>query len=125
MPKRANYVMVEEDDPHWLQFWNAYPLRVAKKDARKAWAELEPTPELVDRIIEALAWQVPKWARDGYGTPYPASWLRAERWTDEPPAMPKSYAAWTCSHLEQCSHRGMCEVKHLLGAEKYPIKVSA
>jgi hypothetical protein len=77
--------MVADDDPHFMRFWAIYPHHIAKQDARKAWAQLSPTTELVDRMIEALTWQVALWAKQGYGTPYPASWLRAERWTDEPP----------------------------------------
>ena len=77
--------MVADDDPEFARFWNAYPHRVSKKEARKAWAEIEPSPALVDRMLVALAWQGPLWARQGYGTPYPASWLRAEKWTDEMP----------------------------------------
>lgn len=83
---RANYRMVAENDPQWMRFWDAYPYRVSKKEARKAWADLDPHPELVDRMLVALAWQGPLWAKQGYGTPYPASWIRAERWTDEMPA---------------------------------------
>jgi hypothetical protein len=68
------------------RFWRAYPRRVSKKDARKAWAQLALTPELVDRIMAALDWQrrQPQWLRDGgQFVPYPASWIRAERWDDE------------------------------------------
>ena len=86
--KRAGYAMVDEHDPQFARFWNAYPKRVAKKEARKAWLEINPTPELVDRMVATLAWQAksPAWMKDGYQyAPYPASWLRAERWTDEPP----------------------------------------
>lgn len=85
--KRAASRMVEEDDPQWVRFWELYPHRVAKKEARKAWAELAPSPEMVDRMIRALEWQVMAWAQkaDWYTPPYPASWLRAERWDDEAP----------------------------------------
>ena len=85
MGRRDSYLLVDEHDPQWLRFWMAYPHCVAKKEARKAWAQLQPSPALVDQMIEALAWQAPLWAQQGYGTPYPASWLRAERWEDEPP----------------------------------------
>lgn len=87
MPKRADYVMVDEDDPQWKRFWEAYPKRVAKKDARKAWAELSPSPDLVTQILEALEWQAeqPAWTKDGgQYVPFPASWLRACRWDDQP-----------------------------------------
>lgn len=70
-------------------FWRAYPKRVAKKDAMKAWRKLDPSPELVQRILVALAWQIEtdQWQRDdGQYVPYPASYLRGERWDDEPVA---------------------------------------
>lgn len=89
MPKRANSVMVPEDDPQWMRFWDVYPLRTSKKDARKAWAEVNPSPELVGEMLTTLAWQGPMWIRQGYGMPYPASWLRGERWKDEPPPQVK------------------------------------
>lgn len=88
MPKtRTHYRMVEEDDPDWQRFWDLYPHRVAKKDARKAWKELDPSSALVDRIVTTLRWQVVEWAKkaDWYTPPYPASWLRAARWEDEAP----------------------------------------
>lgn len=100
MTKRATYKMVSEDDPSWMQFWNLYPNRKAKKDARKAWFDIDPNPELVEHILSALQWQCEEWVqKDWYTPPYPASWLRAERWTDErtdaqplatAPAVPKS-----------------------------------
>ena len=86
--KRAHYVMVEENDPQWLRFWNAYPKRVSKKEARKAWAKVNPTPETVDRMVAALKWQVPlhRWDTEKYQfAPYPASWLNDNRWEDDPP----------------------------------------
>ena len=74
------------------RFWTAYPRKIAKGDARKAWQALVPDPALVDRILDALVWQTrqPDWLRDG-GTwiPYPATYLRSERWEDEPANMPQ------------------------------------
>lgn len=88
MGKRDQYQLVPEDDLQFARFWAAYPRRVAKKDARKAWAKLRPSPSMVDRMIATLEWQAaqPAWTKDhGAYIPYPASWLNAERWTDEPP----------------------------------------
>jgi hypothetical protein len=83
--------MVPEDDPQWTRFWNAYPRHVSKKDARKAWLAIGPTSADVDKMLKALEWQSPEWARDGYKfCPYPASWLRAARFDDEPlPQLPR------------------------------------
>lgn len=86
MGKRTNYAMVPENDPHFARFWDCYPRRVAKKEARKAWAQLNPDVALVDRILSALEWQVPAFKWDGEKAefcPYPASYLHAERWNDE------------------------------------------
>ncbi len=75
------------DDPEFDRFWNAYPRRTAKKEARKAFAAIRPDAALVDKMIAALEWQqhTPQWTKDGGSfIPHPASWLRAERWDDEP-----------------------------------------
>lgn len=108
MSKRANYTMVNEDDPGWMRFWEMYPLRVSKKDARKAWSELRPAPELVDRMCAALAWQAPMWETQGYGTPYPASWLRAERWTDERRQTDRRQQPDEQGHFPPCKSRHEC-----------------
>jgi hypothetical protein len=89
MAKRADYLMVDEDDPDFKRWWFAYPKHCAKKDARKAWAELAPSAETVEKMMAALEWQVlqPQWTKDGgQYVPYPSSYLRAERWEDEMPA---------------------------------------
>lgn len=84
--------MVDEDDEQFARFWAHYPKRVSKKDARIAWAKLDPSPAVVDRMIAALTWQVqqPAWTKDnGQFIPYPASWIHAERWNDEAPMLTK------------------------------------
>lgn len=69
------------------QFWKAYPRKVAKGAARKAWAKLNPPPALQHKITQALAWQrtQEQWTKDGgQYIPHPATWLNHERWDDEP-----------------------------------------
>jgi hypothetical protein len=86
MGKRNTSVMVPDDDPSFVRFWNAFPRREAKKDARKAWAALAPSVDLAERIVAALEWQVPAFRWDGEKRdfcPLPATYLRNERWTDE------------------------------------------
>ena len=73
-------------------FWQSYPRRTAKGDARKAWQKLAPGPALVQEILEALVWQrqQPDWLKaGGQYVPFPASWLRSERWSDEPVNLPQ------------------------------------
>jgi hypothetical protein len=80
-------VRVTHDDD-FETAWRAYPRKTAKGDARKAWGQmLRVEPDLLAKVLDALAWQrhQPQWTRDGgQYVPYFATWLRAERWTDEP-----------------------------------------
>lgn len=65
------------------QFWKAYPKKVAKQDALKAWGQVKPELQI---ILDALAWQRKQedWVKDnGKFIPYPATWLRDNRWLDE------------------------------------------
>lgn len=73
------------------RFWQAYPKRQKKADARKAWTQLKPDAALVQRMLDALQWQTqqPAWLKEGgQFVPLPASWLRGERWEDEPFQVP-------------------------------------
>jgi hypothetical protein len=67
-------------------FWKSYPRKAAKGDARKAWlqtAKIRPETGELLQVIEQHK-QTEQWLRDGgQFIPYPASWLRAERWEDE------------------------------------------
>ncbi len=65
-------------------FWKKYPRRVAKKDAEKAWRAVDPAEH--EKLMLAIDTQKrsEQWKRDnGQYVPYPASWLRGERWNDE------------------------------------------
>lgn len=71
-------------------FWEAYPKKRNKGDAEKAWKKLHPP---LVTILAALDWQrqQPSWTKDGgQYVPYPASYLNAKGWEDEPiePAEP-------------------------------------
>lgn len=77
--------------PLFDRFWGAYPRKVSKTDARKAFAKLIPDAALVEAMIQALDWQkrLPEWTKDGGRfIPYPATWLNARRWEDEPACSP-------------------------------------
>ena len=68
------------------EFWRAYPRRLAKGDARKAWQQTARIRPPLETIVAAIAAQKQsdQWKRDGgQFIPYPATWLRAERWDDE------------------------------------------
>lgn len=82
--------MVKNDAPPEIAadfdvFWALYPRRVAKADARRAWAKI--SPDLYPAVIAGLQLQLKhnqQWQRDGgQYIPYPATWLNGERWEDE------------------------------------------
>lgn len=64
-------------------FWQAFPKKKKKEDARKAWNTIRPNIEVV---LKALEWQKqsPEWFKQGgQFIPYPASWIRSHSWEDE------------------------------------------
>lgn len=71
-----------------------YPRREAWKDAEKAWGQVvKDNTETEHQIHAALDWQIPYWeSLDWYTPPLPATYLRQERFTDEPPTRPKPKA---------------------------------
>lgn len=67
-------------------FWARYPNKSSKKDAEKAFGQVVKTPEIEDEIHAALDWQIPHWQTlEWYQPPYAATYLRKERFRDEPP----------------------------------------
>lgn len=68
------------------RFWEAYPRRVGKQDALKAWGQLAPDDELVDLIVAGVErWKTcDQWTRDdGKFICYPATFLRGRRWEED------------------------------------------
>lgn len=79
--------------PTWDDFWLLYPRRIAKLDARKAWAKMTPAQQMA-AIVACAAWRKVWAGKDLDYLPYPATWLRGERWEDElPPEFTQSTAA--------------------------------
>jgi hypothetical protein len=61
-------------------FWKAYPRRVAKGAAFKAWVAQDCEP-IADDIIKAV--KKSAWSDDSKFIPHAATWLNAWRWMDE------------------------------------------
>ncbi len=67
-------------------FWKAYPKKVAKAEALKAWAKIEDVDAKLSDILAGLerAKRSQQWMKDGgQFIPYPATWLNQMRWEDE------------------------------------------
>ena len=83
---RANDITLDDFE----QFWRAYPRRIGKGVARRAFAKAIVKTTLA-AMIAAIQWQrtQPQWLKDGgQFIPHPSTWLNQERWDDEPTRMP-------------------------------------
>ena len=74
------------DDTAFDAFWNAYPKKVAKPAALKAWKAAKLANGDCDAVMGALAafrdsadWQ----KNNGQFIPHPATWLNGKRWLDK------------------------------------------
>lgn len=75
----------EVNTPSFDAFWLAYPKKVAKQDAIKAWRKLNPDELLLNRIMGGLAAAKKShdWIKDsGQFIPHAATWLNGRRFED-------------------------------------------
>ena len=81
--------MPQDTDPRvgsafFEQFWAAYPRKIGKGAAWKAWqrAKRPETHVLIDAIVAQSGTE--QWRKDGgQYIPHPATWLNQRRWEDE------------------------------------------
>jgi len=67
-------------------FWRAYPLKVGKDAARKAFHKRKTDKALLSEMLAAIdvQKQSDKWVKDGgQYIPHPTTWLNQGRWMDE------------------------------------------
>lgn len=77
---------VHEFPPGFDRFWTAYPKKVGKDAAAKAFAKRKPDEALLVVMLDAVGRQCasPAWKKDGgQFIPNPATWLNQGRWQDE------------------------------------------
>ena len=83
-----NTFPAKSDDYDFNAFWNAYPKKMAKQEAKKAWMKLKPDEEMMQEILSGLTrWKTSyEWQKNGgQFIPHPASWLNGRRWEDDIP----------------------------------------
>jgi DNA-binding MarR family transcriptional regulator len=69
----------------WDDFWSLYPRKVAKKDAQAAFRQTRKVRPPAAVLLAALSnfTNSKEWQKEGGRyVPYPATWLRDERWRD-------------------------------------------
>lgn len=77
-------------DVRFSNFWQAYPKKVGKGAAEKAFKKYKPDDVLLDAMLNALSVQKQsdQWKKDGgQFIPNPATWLNQKRWEDESPSV--------------------------------------
>lgn len=73
------------------RFWAAYPRKVGKQDAARAFARVKAPVEQLIAAVEAQM-QSQQWQREGGRyIPNPATWLNQGRWEDSLPAAQQDY----------------------------------
>lgn len=69
------------------KFYAAYPRKIARLDAEKAWMQMTRRypPETIVSAAERFARSCAEEGTEKHFIPYPASWLRSGRFLDEEP----------------------------------------
>lgn len=74
------------DEQAFDYWWKAYPRKVSKGDARKAWKQTQSIRPPLHEMLAKLSLQCKSedWRKDeGKFICYPATYLRSEKWDDE------------------------------------------
>jgi hypothetical protein len=78
----ANSLEQETKDAAFAVFWDRWPRKQAKSDARRAWMKI-PIGEYPDVMTGLEKWRTSdQWQQRGV-IPHPSTWLNEKRWQDE------------------------------------------
>jgi len=86
--------VLTENEVRFNEFWTAYPRKVKKQDAQKAFNKVCTSEETFRLIMDGLRRQLPTW-KDPQYIPHPTTWLNGKRWEDEP----QQKKGWTFSDI--------------------------
>jgi hypothetical protein len=84
--QKSRNILTKAQESLFDRFWEAYPKKLSKGQAEKAWKAINPDEQLVANMIATIerARTLDDWKRDnGQFIPYPATWLNSKRWTDD------------------------------------------
>jgi hypothetical protein len=98
-------------ESEFAQFWAAYPRKRKRLDALKAFMQARREGVTLASMLAALSWQrtQSQWVRDGgQFIPYPASWIRAGAYDDEPDEPVARPVRVECPHEPRCNSKIWC-----------------
>lgn len=75
-----------DEDPHWCRFWEVYPRKVSKQDARTKWAKTIRSGADPQEIIAGAERYAAETSRKRIAKDkikHPDGWLHGRRWEDE------------------------------------------
>lgn len=100
-------------DLAFVEFWNVFPRKVGKGQARKAWATARRRGVLPEVIVAGARRYRDDPGRDPAYTRHAATWLNGEGWDDEPtpvpqpsPQRPRTAMGSTIAGLRQIAANG-------------------
>lgn len=83
-----------EEPEWWAKFWGAYPRKKDKANAEKAWNKAIRNGADPSTILDGvLFYRLDCANKEAQYIKYPASWLNARGWQDEPDPQPKAPSA--------------------------------
>ena len=94
------------------RFWTAYPRKVAKQTAMRAFEKIDPDEAMLETMIAAVGkWKMTdQWNEaGGQFIPHPATWLNQRRWEDELPKPGKTKPTVIAQMYEQRDYSGVQE----------------
>lgn len=84
-PSEEPLLRVESTDAGFDEFWAVYPRKVSKGDARRVWPAAVKRAGSGSVIVQgATRYAAERSGQDPSFTAHPSTWLRGDRWADEP-----------------------------------------
>ena len=108
--KNKSKEKVQEKEKLFERFWTAYPRRVAKQTAMRAFEKIDPDEAMLETMIAAIGkWKMTdQWNEaGGQFIPHPATWLNQRRWEDELPKPGKQKPTVIAQMYEQRDYSGV------------------
>ncbi len=100
----------------FTEFWAAYPRRIGKLAAMKAFTKARKSASAEDIIagVDRYIAHKPSYA----DWAHPSSWLNAGRWMDEYAPLRPAWEPFICPHSPECHGRAACRLRTSLDEMK-------